>query len=452
MKHAQHMYSLLFLFCVYLFIYACTSLTPLLADDYIYSFNLATGESITSFSDILQSQIHHYFTWIGRSISHFLAQAFIFEGKAIFNLVNAFVFILLILLIYWLYRGEKPNIRIKISPLLAVFFCVWSFVKVFGETVFWLIGSCNYLWMTVCILTFLLPYRLYYSHPESYPKYNTWYFSLFIFFFGIIAGWTNENTALSMLLLLVVSIFYFHRKKQVQAWMLMGFAGALIGYSIMITAPGNYVKLALTIHKDGYTFFSQIEHTILMLFKMFFVELPLWILLIWGIQKIKNSRISWTCSKELYFSFAFIGLSIITILVMAASPDFPNRATFGSSIYLIIGALSFLHTIRHEFHLTLLSSKAKNILIALTSCFLIGTMGLTLYSYTIIHKENTQRIQYIFEQKQQHNLNPTVKPFSVKSGSVLNHVFVRDIETNSNYWINIALAKYYGLESINLSK
>lgn len=48
-------------------------LTPLYADDYSYSFSFATGERINNISQIIPSQIIHYYNLNGRSIAHILA-------------------------------------------------------------------------------------------------------------------------------------------------------------------------------------------------------------------------------------------------------------------------------------------------------------------------------------------------------------------------------------------
>jgi hypothetical protein len=55
--------------------------TPLMMDDYDYSFSWATGEKLTSLSDIFASQIAHYSLWGGRSVTHFLVQLFLLMGN-----------------------------------------------------------------------------------------------------------------------------------------------------------------------------------------------------------------------------------------------------------------------------------------------------------------------------------------------------------------------------------
>ena len=48
--------------------------TPLMMDDYDYSFSWHTGERLSGIGDIIASQAAHYRIWGGRSVTHFLTQ------------------------------------------------------------------------------------------------------------------------------------------------------------------------------------------------------------------------------------------------------------------------------------------------------------------------------------------------------------------------------------------
>ena len=68
--------------CIMLLFLVFNIYTPLVADDYIYSFGMH------SVGDILVSQYHHYFFWGGRSVAHFLVQFWLLIGKPFFNIAN----------------------------------------------------------------------------------------------------------------------------------------------------------------------------------------------------------------------------------------------------------------------------------------------------------------------------------------------------------------------------
>ena len=71
------------IFCLIWYFNWCT---PLICDDYVYSFiwqdkimGIAlpeTAEKISGITDIIYSQWQHYFSWGGRTVAHSLAQFF----------------------------------------------------------------------------------------------------------------------------------------------------------------------------------------------------------------------------------------------------------------------------------------------------------------------------------------------------------------------------------------
>ena len=71
--------------------------TPLMMDDYDYSFSWSTGERVSGLVDVIASQAVHYRLWGGRSVVHTLAQLFLLLGKPVFNVANAAMYILLLL-------------------------------------------------------------------------------------------------------------------------------------------------------------------------------------------------------------------------------------------------------------------------------------------------------------------------------------------------------------------
>lgn len=161
---------------VFILMFVINSFTPLLGDDYTYSFGLK-GKRIQNLWDVVERQYDHYFSWGGRSIAHTLAQTFLLMPKFVFNIANSLVFVLLVFLMYFHARAKnRDNMMILITiPLL-----LWLFVPVFGADCFWLIGSFNYLWTTVIILLFLLFYR------KSSDKKDSIFRIILMFLLGVL--------------------------------------------------------------------------------------------------------------------------------------------------------------------------------------------------------------------------------------------------------------------------
>ena len=211
--------------------------TPLMMDDYDYSFSWSTGERVSGLVDVIASQAVHYRLWGGRSVVHTLAQLFLSMDKRVFDVANTLMYLLLLLEMYALAR---PRGRRWCWPLLLVahsaLFCGVPF---FGTVFLWLTGACNYLWGTTLALTPLLILRS--SLEEGFFSHGKRFFlALPVCFF---AGWTNENTACGVLaLMLVILISLRVKKRHVPRWLFAALAAQALGVAVMLLAPGNYAR------------------------------------------------------------------------------------------------------------------------------------------------------------------------------------------------------------------
>lgn len=177
---------------IFISIFILNALTPLIADDYSYSFG-KNDERITNLLDIIISQINHYFTWGGRSVAHSLAQFFLMFPKYVFNLLNSVIYVVLVYLIYLHVKMDKED---KPLMLLLIHFALWFLIPTFGQTAIWLTGSCNYLWTMTIMLLFLYLVR------KDLNKHSILK-NIAILLLGIIAGWTNENTSFGLITAIV---------------------------------------------------------------------------------------------------------------------------------------------------------------------------------------------------------------------------------------------------------
>lgn len=326
--------SVLILLLIYSYILSLNLIAPLMADDYHYSFNWATEERITGFRDVLDSQIVHYFSHGGRSVAHSLVQEFLYLGKPTFAFFNSFMFISLIILIYWHSQGK---VTFRLQPMLLTliaFFC-WFCLPKFGETVIWLTGSCNYLWTTVFVLLFLLPYRLKFEGSSIFKDSNKLLLFLGAFLFGIVCGWTNENTALTMILATGLSVCYFYKKRIVEYWMISGLMGSFIGYYMLIKAPGNYSRMAGYVQQENYSFINNNLHSAFSTASPLLVhQLPLLILLFWIYKIIRHYFVNPKGNMQEIFnqyrnifacSIVFFVMNVVNNFIMLASPSFPRE-------------------------------------------------------------------------------------------------------------------------------
>lgn len=215
-------------------LYNC--LTPYIADDFTFAYAFDTGLRLQSLPQLIQSLAFHYMEWTGRVVVKFFAQGFTMFPKIIFNLFNAAAYLALGLVIYRLARGRRSG-RYDILAFLLIEAALWEISPAFGQTNLWMCGACNYLWATLGCLAFLLPWRYYLQKPFASGRKT----AVGMAVAGLFAGWLSENTSAGMLVCLVLCIgFLLVQKKRVPLWMYTGFVGALLGFVILIAAPGNY--------------------------------------------------------------------------------------------------------------------------------------------------------------------------------------------------------------------
>lgn len=86
---------------IFLIIYLMNAFTPLLADDYCYTYvGGMTEEKVKTFKDLFYSAEFLYKNWSGRVIYLFIAQFFLLIGKEWFNVFNSIVYVGVIYLVY----------------------------------------------------------------------------------------------------------------------------------------------------------------------------------------------------------------------------------------------------------------------------------------------------------------------------------------------------------------
>ena len=217
---------------------ALNAQTPLMMDDYDYSFSWSTGERLSGLADILRSQAAHYRIWGGRSVVHALAQLFLYWGKPVFNAFSAAMYVLLLLEILAL-SGRREGPRRDVL-LLAAQTELLAFIPFFGTVFLWLDGACNYLFGTALAL---VPLLIAESEREGGFFDGDWRRGALALPLCFLAGWTNENTACGVLavmgLLLLLDAF---RGRSVRAWRVAAWAAELAGVLVMLLAPGNFAR------------------------------------------------------------------------------------------------------------------------------------------------------------------------------------------------------------------
>ena len=424
------------LFIVFISMLILNFLTPLIADDFSYSFCLG-GKRVQNLNDVFNYQIHHYFTWGGRSIVHGIAQTFLIFPKYVFNIFNTIIYVLFTCLIYKHIVGKEKIY----NPILYIFInlLLWFGLPVFGQNVLWLIGSCNYLWGTTIVLLFLLPYRFTIDNDKASKSIIK---AIIMFILGIIAGWTNENTAVAMIfLILLYGVYKVYFKSKLSIWNITGLIGAIVGFLAMILAPGNRIRSEQFVDKRG--IISIFYHRILEITNnLANFMLPLIIILI--VLSVIGYYFGNHRKKELIKTIGYSLGSFIGVYSMLMSPSFPSRSWMGPIVFIIIsiGMAYKSINVKEKFIKTMIIFILPIILIIYIFSYVaavVDTKNLTKYW--------NLRIKYIEKERKLGNFDLEVyRIYSYNKHSALYEL--NDLNYDSKKWPNTSIAKYFKLNSI----
>lgn len=415
---------------------------PLWQDDCIYLYIWGTDQLVENIGDIFVSQYYHYITWGGRSIVHFIAQLLLFIGKPAASFINTMAFVLLIYLMYRIANiGQKSNWIL----FLLMFLGTYTLQAHIPNTFYWITGSANYLWGTLLILIFIHPYIRFflqkYTANNSRTSTKHIFQSCLFLFLGILAGWTNENMGVSLVAFLTLLIGYLkYTSKKPPLWMYFGLAGAIIGATFLVLAPGNFVRLDASVETP--TVWSRVGFALYEIFKRHMVITILTIgLIIFSYRKK-------TCNKNiLVISVLLTIFAFLAIAAMSFSPEFPRRAWFGIITLMLIAS-----------GMLLVNSNLKNYIQYKRILFLVSLFGIIFLSI-----DYAKRIPYMksinsFWNEREQIVN------EAKSRGEKDIVFDKtylmsfgkydtaDITSDSTHWRNKMYQRFWGLNSVRVSE
>lgn len=410
-------------------------LSPLIADDFTYSLG-TKDKAVFSITKIFRYQYFHYLKWGGRSVAHTIAQFLLMTGKVFYNITNSVMYCLLVYLIYLhAKQGKKDNYKI----IIIINLLLWFALPVFGQTCIWLIGSCNYMWTTVIILFFLLKYR------QNSIKKDTWIVSIGMFLLGIISGWTNENTAFGLVFLtfsLMALKKYKEKKYKFKKWEISGLIGSIIGFIVLIAAPGNYARNKIL--SENVSFIVKITKRVVNItntFVIFALPLVVAVIVLLTIYYYKKKKVN----LEVYI-YAIAG--ILTAYAMALSPVFPERAWTGVIIFLIISICMLLFDIEkiHDIYRFIIADIIIIFSILylnqyINACRSINELrDVWKYRERVIEKAKKagKDVVYLGRYSTDNSKNPNYN--------------LDDINEDSKTFPNYDIAKYYGIKEVRLKK
>lgn len=166
-----------------------------------------------------------------RPVPHLLLRIFCgLLGETAFDVLNTLVWIPLFALVLRLAsRRWIPSVGKVILSVTCAFFLVFS-----GDACLWSAGSCNYLWMSVVALSFMLVRRMADGRESSFPK------MVLFAAIAMLAGWCQEGISLPLAFACVVDLLVFRRCRLGSREIVLAIAFAM-GMALLLWEAIGYI-------------------------------------------------------------------------------------------------------------------------------------------------------------------------------------------------------------------
>lgn len=407
-----------------------TCMTPLLADDFSYSFSYADGSRIKNLADVFQSLGAHRQTMNGRVFSHGLTMIFLMMPKMVFNVANAANAVLLMVLLWKFLENDKP-VKTFVLVLCAILM-IWAFIPVFGQVFLWLDGSLNYSWAMTVVVAFLYPFYCEFVGKSTLISYKRWLQILFVGF-AFMAGGYSENASCAALFAAMCFIAIILRKRKPQPYLIMASFSACLGFLFLMTAPAESSRAAQTnllgVAKNIQRVFEAPWHELRLLLFLFAALLA--VSLVIGADR-----------KTVITAMVFFLSSAVSIFVFVFAVYFPWRSLCAATVFLTISCVFLMRGI-WEKGMRLVAP----VLLAVLTVNFIFSFVLGLGDIAVMLMESRQRIAAIeegialgFDPIEIHQYSSNTKYAAC--------YLLPDVYDDATLWPNYDIAAYYGAPAI----
>ena len=420
----------------FLLILVYNAFTPMMTDDLTYKENVLRAKSLW---DIIHQEAYQYKTWTGRSVNHMILRLFLTGDKWFFNICNSLAFTALTLFMYGNVEHKK---KYDIFVYLLINLLLWVFGVSFEQTVLWQTGACNYLWGSTIIMGYLTAFR--FCMKNDYDGIYQTAPAIGLLLLGLLAGWCNENTSGGCILFVCIGIaFYVWKNRRVRIWMVSALAGNLTGFLFMVFAPGNANRMQYMEeeHTGLFAVISRWQKCNLAIRDHFFVLIGIAVL---EFILIMPKKAKWLNSRNMLI-YIFVFTATCYALVLAPEPM--GRAYFGAGIFLMVSCVQGIVDVSDmDLYLKALKYSAVSLL---TLYFLFDYMdcGANLMR---IYRESMERFAYIEEQKAAGSTDITIPLLRPAFQNKYSDAYNSDLSPeDSGYWVNVAYATYFHVDSIS---
>ncbi len=350
-------------------------LTPMMADDFSYSYSFATEERIASLGDIAESLAAHGETMNGRIVAHFFAQLFLWLPGWLFDGINALLFVAQLLLMLRI-CGATEGTRTGLFWLFAV--CLFLATPDFGQVNLWLDGACNYLWSIVFALLFLLPY------VDAFLRERRMHNPLQIFLFWVVsflAGAYLENV--SGAAILMAGLFWIGNRlygnKKLDPFLLVGLLFAVAGLATIALSPAQFANKA-----SSFSFGAILQTFLIALGVLGLLALPIGI----DLFLLFRARKTGVGRRVILTSLIFVTGALASNFVMVLASYYPLRCAIGCTVFLTVAAGILAACMDWDWQTDrVLRRSSRMLLVALLLAVILGTVDIAATHHAIRQNE-----------------------------------------------------------------
>lgn len=408
--------------------------TPWVVDD------ILKGDGVKNLHGIKQWFNHlygFYFSWGGRVWGELYAYLFLNMPKKVFDYLNTAGYVAFLLLIYANITG-----RFKFSPSLIVLinFLLFACLPAFGQDILWISGCANYMWASLIPLLFLAFVRFYHNKPRNY--FNGIPFCIFFFVLGILAGWSNENVSVSLIVIMAGYILSFRESGEKSLhFTYAGMAGLISGAILLWLAPGNFVRFAAEKHS------KSIVHILKMMWHntttLFNYESTLLLIVIFLVLMMFSK------SRNKKLSILFMVGSFLSSIAFSVVDVINTRVFLGVVVLMCISVGILFDGWENDI-------KVRKFKVLITFVLLLGTMSFYFTARDGIQDYGwrwEQNLKIIQTEKEKGNLDVYVNPITPKNKFCATYG-LDDIKPkeNNKHWLNRGVAHAFGLDTIQSIK
>lgn len=315
---------------------------PLIGDDMHFFWSLKEHGSLQLFLS------NHYDKW-GGNIFHIIIWYFFSYSSItlyIYKLTLVPIFLMMSILAYYLATNKLPKLGKRFFGNFVIFTSIlWLAIPEIGQTIAWATGSV-YLYMTFFMLILLS--LLSYARQKILLGQNLncgLGSGILIFVIALLLGTSSIQVFCSVIFISLYWLFDLNRKgliKEVPIIFYLSLLSFLVGFIVLISAPGNYERLSS--YEDP-QLISRILKYLMYIAGAYFSggSGNLGIGLIFGSIILMLSGPIKKISDITNESLVWFAASLISLVPMILAVDFTSsRTTFMAMIFLLIGIKSLV--------------------------------------------------------------------------------------------------------------